>query len=246
MLTALFADIHGNREAFAACLEHAERLAVERMIFLGDYVGYGADPGWVVDEVMARVANGARAIVGNHDAALWDTSMRMNPVAEEAIAWTRSRLDERQREFLRGLPLSFEEDDRLFVHANAWAPGRWGYVLGPLDAVRSMRATAAGKTFCGHVHVPALYHMTAVGKLGEFTPKAGTDIPLLARWRWLAVIGSVGQPRDDNPAACYALFDDARDTLTYVRVAYDIFTAAEKILDAGLPPMLAARLARGA
>ena len=245
MLTALFADIHGNREAFAACLAHVERHKVERLIFLGDYVGYGADPGWVVDEVMARVARGARAIIGNHDAAVWDPGLRMNDVAEAAIAWTRGKLDARQRDFLRGLPLQFEEGERLFVHANASAPGRWGYVLDSLDAVRSMEATKAAKTFCGHVHVPALYHMTAVGKLGSFTPTAGTDIPLVARWRWLAVIGSVGQPRDDNPAACYALYDDARDTLTYVRVPYDVDTAANKILAAGLPPVLAARLARG-
>jgi len=245
MLTALFADIHGNREAFAACLAHAERLEVGRIVFLGDYVGYGADPGWVVDEVMARVERGARAIVGNHDAAIWDASGRMNEVAEQAIAWTRTRLDAGQRDFLRGLPLAFEEADRLFVHANAWAPGRWGYVLDARDAARSMQATNAAKTFCGHVHVPALYHLTAVGKIGAFMPAAGTDVPLLARWRWLAVIGSVGQPRDDNPAACYALFDDEGDTLTYVRVPYDIDTAAEKILKAGLPQVLAARLFRG-
>src|SRR5262249_49524439 len=111
MLTALFADIHGNREAFAACLAHAERLKIARLIFLGDYVGYGADPGWVVDEVMARLERGARAIAGNHDAAVWDFGLRMNAVAEAAIAWTRTRLDARQREFLRGLPLAFEEGD---------------------------------------------------------------------------------------------------------------------------------------
>jgi diadenosine tetraphosphatase ApaH/serine/threonine PP2A family protein phosphatase len=245
MLIALFADIHGNREAFAACLAHAQRLDVGRYVFLGDYVGYGADPGWVVDEVMAHVTRGAWAILGNHDAAIGDPSGRMNAVAEEAIAWTRAQLNARQRDFLQGLPLSREDGDRLFVHANAWAPDRWGYVVDARDAARSLQATPAAVTFCGHVHVPALYHLTATGKIGELIPTAGTAIPLVARWRWLAVIGSAGQPRDRDPAACYALFDEERAALTYVRVPYDVETAAAKIRAAGLPPVLADRLAHG-
>src|SRR6266705_1445695 len=229
MLTALFADIHGNREAFAACLAHADRLEVGRIVFLGDYVGYGADPGWVVDEVMARVERGARAIVGNHDEAISSPSDLMNPTAAEAIDWTRAQLDSTQRAFLRDLPLSFEERDRLLVHANAWAPADWDYVIEPRDARRSLQATRCRTTLCGHVHSPALYHTTAGGKVGELTPVAGIGIPLLAPRRWLAVLGSVGQPRDRNPAACYGLLDEDRDLLTYVRVPYDVETAARKI-----------------
>ena len=245
MLTALLTDIHANREALDACLAHAERMAAGRYIFLGDYVGYGADPGYVVDLVQDHVARGAIALRGNHDEAVIGSSERMNHMARAAIAWTRGELNERQRRFLADLPLAQEEGERLFVHANAAAPERWGYVTDRLEAARSLAATRCRVVVCGHVHVPAVYHMTPNGLLGEFTPLDGTPIPLLPERRWLAVLGAVGQPRDRNPAACYALLDEDKDELTYLRVAYDVMAAAAKILDAGLPPPLAARLVKG-
>ena len=106
-------------------------------------------------------------------------------------------------------------------------------------------ATQAHATFCGHTHVPALFHMSVTGKFASFDPVARAEIPLTPQRRWLAVIGSVGQPRDRDPAACYAVLDDARYALTYVRVPYDIESAARKIRAAGLPAMLAARLFEG-
>ena len=112
-------------------------------------------------------------------------------------------------------------------------------------ASRSFAASDAALTFCGHTHVPALFYMTATAKIAGFDPDAAVALPLNPRRRWLAVIGAVGQPRDRNPAACYALYDDGARTLTYVRVPYDIDAAAQKIRDAGLPPFLAARLAWG-
>jgi diadenosine tetraphosphatase ApaH/serine/threonine PP2A family protein phosphatase len=245
VLIALLTDIHGNREALDACLAHAERARPDRTIFLGDYVGYGADPGYVVDVVEACVAGGAVALRGNHDDAVGGSDARMNETARRAIEWTRSRLDERQRRFLSGLPLTHEEDDRLFVHANAVAPQGWGYVTDRLEAARSLMATRCRQIFCGHLHVPCLYRMAADGLLDEFTPTGGIAIPLLAEHRWLAVLGAVGQPRDGHPEACYALLDDTRNELTYVRVPYDVATAAGKILGAGLPPRLAARLLQG-
>jgi diadenosine tetraphosphatase ApaH/serine/threonine PP2A family protein phosphatase len=113
------------------------------------------------------------------------------------------------------------------------------------SASRSLMATHAHATFCGHTHVPALFHMSLTGKFASFDPVERVDIPLTPQRRWLAVIGSVGQPRDRDPAACYAVFDDTRYTLTYMRVPYDIESAARKILAAGLPPLLAARLFEG-
>lgn len=245
MLIALMTDIHGNREAFTACRAHAEQAGVRRYVFLGDYVGYGADPGWVVDQVAALVRAGAVALLGNHDQAAFSAGGDMNQVAREAIVWTRSRLEDRHREFLSSLPLSVEDGDRLYVHASAEAPARWPYVLGPDNARSSLLATRHRLTFCGHVHVPALYRLTETEKLADFRPKSGVAIPLLKHRRWLAVIGSVGQPRDRDPAACYGLYDDEQDTLTYVRVPYDVTTAARKIVDAGLPTVLAVRLEHG-
>jgi diadenosine tetraphosphatase ApaH/serine/threonine PP2A family protein phosphatase len=245
MRIALMTDIHGNREALAACLDHAAQDGIDRYVFLGDFVGYGADPGWVIDAVAAQVERGAVAILGNHDAAVLTDSSGMNEVAARAIAWTRTRLDDRQRNFIAGLPLLVEEKNRLYVHASADEPDQWNYVIGVDDAVNSLMATQAHATFCGHTHVPALFHVSPTGKFAGFDPVERVEIPLTAQRRWLAVIGSVGQPRDDNPAACYAVLDDARNALTYVRVPYDIESAARKILAAGLPPLLAARLFEG-
>jgi diadenosine tetraphosphatase ApaH/serine/threonine PP2A family protein phosphatase len=245
MRIALLSDIHANREAFAACLAHAESAGADRYVFLGDYVGYGADPGWAIDTVKAYVERGAVAVLGNHDAAI-GAPRRMSASAEIALEWTRTRLDSSQREFLARLPLCIEEDERLYVHANAWAPDRWGYILGPTEARQSLQATACRLSFCGHVHVPQLYHITPRAEIGAFAPVAGKPIPLpVLQRRWLAVLGSVGQPRDGVPAAAYALFDTERSELLLLRVPYDVAAAAGKVRAAGLPLILSQRLQSG-
>src|SRR4030095_2193191 len=116
MRIALFADIHANREALTACLADAERRGVDRFVFLGDYVGYGADPGWALDQVREHVRRGAAAVLGNHDAAGWAPDEWMNEAAQQAIDWTRAQLDASQIEFLMQLPPSIEDGSRLFVH----------------------------------------------------------------------------------------------------------------------------------
>ncbi len=169
----------------------------------------------------------------------------MNSLAQEAIRWTRSRLTPGQRQFLSTLPLSHEEGDTLYVHANGYAPAAWDYITGPVEAARHFTRSEARLTFCGHVHVPMLYHMSATGKVGEFVPPTGSDIPLLTSRSWLAVVGAVGQPRDGVPAANYAVMDTDRGILRFLRVPYDVGTAARKIREAGLPEKLALRLERG-
>jgi diadenosine tetraphosphatase ApaH/serine/threonine PP2A family protein phosphatase len=138
-----------------------------------------------------------------------------------------------------------EESGRLYVHANAWAPDGWEYVTSPFDAGRSMRATRCRLTFCGHVHTPALYHAAFDGRASAFVPVPGTGIPLGPQRRWLAIPGSVGQSRDGNPAAAYALFDDAAGVLTFHRVPYDEQVPLRKIRDAGLPLSYNARVEAG-
>jgi diadenosine tetraphosphatase ApaH/serine/threonine PP2A family protein phosphatase len=246
MWVGLFSDIHANREALEASFDHARRAGIGHFIFLGDYVGYGADPGFVVDTIMREVESGAVALLGNHDAAIASGTRGMNPVAAEAIEWTRLQLDGTQREFLTRLPLTFEDKKRLFVHASAHAPKQWEYITSVESASRSFMATRAQATFCGHVHVPELFHLSPTGKLAGFQPLQAVEIPLLARRRWLAVLGSVGQPRDYNPAACYGALDLSRNVLIYVRVPYDKETAARKVRDAGLPQILSHRLIEGA
>jgi diadenosine tetraphosphatase ApaH/serine/threonine PP2A family protein phosphatase len=109
-----------------------------------------------------------------------------------------------------------------------------------------MMATSAHVTFCGHIHQPALYSMSAAGKMTSFVPiAAGVPVQLLPGRRWLAVLGSVGQPRDGNPAACFAMFDTKSSEITYCRVPYDVETAARRIRQNGLPLWLADRLLVG-
>jgi diadenosine tetraphosphatase ApaH/serine/threonine PP2A family protein phosphatase len=141
--------------------------------------------------------------------------------------------------------MTFTDGNRLFVHASANVPEHWEYITDVESASRSFLATDAQATFCGHVHVPQLYHLSAAGKLADFQPVQSVEIPLLADGRWLAVLGAVGQPRDYNPAACYGAFDTERNALTYVRVPYDVETAARKIREAGLPEFLGLRLFEG-
>jgi diadenosine tetraphosphatase ApaH/serine/threonine PP2A family protein phosphatase len=244
-MLALMADMHANREAFAACLADAQARGAERYIFLGDCVGYGADPCWVLDTVMEHVERGALVVRGNHDDAVLTPHHSMNDDAKAAIEWTRQQLGDAHRAFLAQLPLTMEEGERLFVHASAHDPATWPYIAGTKAAARSLAATQCRVTFCGHIHVPQLYRESESGEIAGGNAPDATGFPLLAKWRWLAVLGSVGQPRDDNPDACYALLDEERDVLTYVRVRYDIRTAAHKVRAAGLPVSLALRLKMG-
>jgi len=245
VLLCFFADIHANRPAFAACLEAARARGTDRFILIGDYVGYGADPEWTVDTVMGLVEQGALAVRGNHDQAIGTPSETMNAEAQAAIEWTRGRLDAGQRRFLAELPLMLTEDDRLYVHSEASQPPRWRYVRSTTDAARSIAATDAKITFCGHIHRPALFSMSVTAKMTSFVPATGVPVQLLAGRHWLAVLGSVGQPRDGNPAASFVTFDTASREITYCRVPYDVEAAAQRIRDNGLPHWLADRLSVG-
>jgi len=245
VLLALFSDIHANRQAFSACLDFARAQGAERIICLGDYVGYGADPEWTVDTVMTLVDNGALAVLGNHDNAVACSSETMNAEAQAAIEWTRGQLSTVQRRFLAELPLACEEDDRLYVHSEASNPAKWRYVLSTADAGRSLMSTQAHVTFCGHVHKPALYSISATGKMTSFVPISGVTVQLLGGRRWLSVLGAVGQPRDGDPAASFAMFDTRSREITWCRVPYDVEEAARRIRENGLPLWLAERLSFG-
>ena len=245
MLLAVFADIHANRQAFSACLNLARAHGVERIICLGDYVGYGADPEWTVETVMCLVESGAIAVRGNHDNAVGTPSESMNAEAQAAIEWTRGRLSAAQRRFLSDLPLTIEEDDRLYVHSDASSPSKWRYVKNTPDAAHSLVATRAHITFCGHVHRPALYSMSATAKMTSFIPSPDIPVQLLRGRQWLAVLGAVGQPRDGIAAASFALFDTLNLQITYCRVPYDVQAAAARIRENGLPHWLADRLLVG-
>ncbi len=250
MKLALITDIHGNREALEAVLEHASAQGCERYAFLGDYVGYGTDSAWVVEQVQAHVARGAIAVRGNHDEGVSQgPSPTMTPLARQVVEWTRERLPAQQMGFLRQLPLVHEESAMLFAHANAFAPAGWDYITGCDLAARSLKATPASYTFCGHVHEPCLYQLPLGGRCTDSMPVQGHPANLMVAHQWLVLPGSAGQPRDGNPAACYASFvppvGDTDAVLTFHRVPYNHAQAALKIIEAGLPHVLALRLLSG-
>jgi diadenosine tetraphosphatase ApaH/serine/threonine PP2A family protein phosphatase len=245
MRIALMADIHANLRALEACLSHARGHGVDRLVFLGDYVGYGPEPKEVVARIMAEAALGAIAVAGNHDHAVAETAESMTSDAETALAWTRGRLGPAAREFLASLPLRFEEDTRLYVHASPQTYPAWIYVNDGPAAKRALEASRAQTIFCGHTHLPALHGITATGQLVSFKPVPAVPIPLPRHRRWLNVVGAVGQARDGNPAAAYALLDTDRAEITHFRVPYDVGATAIAILQAGLPQGLAARLRKG-
>lgn len=246
MKTAVITDLHANREAVEAVLDSARRHGAERFVLLGDFVGYGADPAWVVDEVRQLVRQGAIAVMGNHDqGVVQGSSPNMRPDARYVVDWTRGQLDAAQLDFLASLPMTQRQGDHFYVHANAWAPAGWDYIQGRQDAVRSLHATDARYTFCGHMHEPKLYNLSGTGKAGDFVPTPDVPIPVPPHRQWLVIPGSAGQPRDGNPAACWAMFDAAAGALTFHRVPYDHEGAGAKILAAKLPQRLASRLEDG-
>ena len=245
MLTALFADVHSNLAALEACLRHARERGAERFVFLGDLVGYGPDPAAVLDVIAA--IDGAVVVKGNHDEAIEvePKTRDLNDVAYAVIVWTRVALSAAQRQFLSSLPLVVKEEDVCFVHSSASRPERWEYVEDGDAAQRSMDAARTSYVFSGHVHDQVLYFKTPTGKTASFRPTPGSHVPVPRRRGGLAIIGSVGQPRDGNPAAAYALFDDISEVMTFFRIPYDHLATARRILAAGLPEMLVERIVHG-
>ena len=243
-MIALLADIHSNLEALEACLAHARHAGAREFALLGDLVGYGADPGPVLERAMALAAEGAVVVKGNHDEAVLGDASDLNDTARAAIVWTRGVLEPQHKAFLATLPLCVRDAGRCFVHASAAFPERWDYVDSPAAARRAMTAAGTPHTFCGHVHDQRLFFEQANGRAGEFRPTPGTRLPIPRHRQWLAIAGSVGQPRDGDPSAAYALLDGV-EGITFHRVPYDHLAAADKMARAGLPEALVYRVRRG-
>ena len=248
MKLALLSDVHANLQALQACLADARGRGATQYAFLGDQVGYGGDPGPVLDIVMDLARQGAWVLRGNHDAAAVNPSQTGDRADLAGAAATFARLSPAQRDFLSGLPLVITHEFMCLVHASVREPQRWEYVQDSMGAAASLQAaedSGATHVFGGHVHEQRLFFYGAVGKVMPFEPTAGVAVPLWRHRSWLATVGSVGQPRDGRPEAMYALFDTESMQMTFLRVPYDLQAAAQSILQAGLPAENAQRLAQG-
>ncbi len=254
MKLALLSDIHANRQALDACLAHADAAGAARYAFLGDLVGDGADPAYVVQRVRALAEQGALVIQGNHDLYASTSPVADNKsLGHASVAWTQQQLSADERAFLGALPLTATIGSALLVHASADAPASWRYVESPLLAAMSLDGAhvppigSAGVhyVFGGHVHFQTLYFRGGAGKLMPFAPTPGVPIPVPRHRDWLATIGSVGQPRDGRVDAMYAMFDESAQQLTFYRVPYDVQGAAAAIRATPLPAFFADRLELG-
>jgi diadenosine tetraphosphatase ApaH/serine/threonine PP2A family protein phosphatase len=241
MIWAIFSDVHGNLEAFQAVVEDCRKEGAQRTTFLGDAVGYGANPNECLSLLMER---SALQVAGNHDygaVGLTDVSY-FNLPGRAAIEWTAKILTEESRALLRRLPLVRQEGEISLVHATLHQPAAWDYIFTPGDAEESFREMPGAVAFIGHSHRPLIL---ARGKDGRVRNCEQEEILLEGGTQYLINSGSVGQPRDHNPMAAYGIYDDESKKYRIKRVAYDIRTAQEKIIRAGLPPFLAHRLSLG-
>jgi diadenosine tetraphosphatase ApaH/serine/threonine PP2A family protein phosphatase len=237
----LVSDIHGNWEALSAVLAHLEEERVGSILCLGDVVGYGADPVACLDEI-TRVASSF--VAGNHDhaaAGLLDYDW-FNPFARVAAQWTARQLSRRALSTIQNLPLVQTIEDATLVHATPVDPAAWGYLIDREDGLAAFKSYSTRLCFIGHSHLPAVW---GVGPEGHHFSRAMASINLDPGTRYLINVGSVGQPRDGDPRASCAVWDTDAGRVEIHRVLYDIETAQSKIRAAGLPRLLADRLAHG-
>jgi diadenosine tetraphosphatase ApaH/serine/threonine PP2A family protein phosphatase len=236
---AILSDIHANLEAFEAVLADARDNKCTDFVCLGDVVGYNANP----HECVARLREVDCPVVkGNHDeqASLVESSRDFNEMAEAAIQWTRDHLSDEDKQWLRDLKLQRQVRDFTIVHATLDMPEQWGYVFNNLDAAASFTYQQTTVCFFGHTHVPMAF-IRDEGVQRQQIDKLQID----PGKKYFINVGSVGQPRDGDRHAAYCIYHIESNLVAQRRVKYDLEGAQKKIVDAGLPRLLAERLAIG-
>ncbi len=255
MRYGIFADVHSNLEALEAVIHAYKNEAIDKYLCVGDVVGYGANPQECVDQVkmLAMIT-----VAGNHDWAsvgLFSVDY-FNPVAKEAIFWTKNNLDNASRYFLESLGLVYKNEYLTLVHGTLNNPQEFNYISDNYAVEETFRLLETRLCFVGHSHVAGIvcrdedgctfYH--GLFYPGVFPPKidnSDINIEIQENNRYIVNVGSVGQPRDGNPGAAYCVYDTAKREVRIKRIGYDIKAAREKIFAAGLPVFLGNRLTDG-
>ena len=239
MRFAIFSDTHSNLEALEAVLADARERRCTHFVCLGDIVGYNANPHECVERIREL---DCPVVKGNHDeqASLSLSTSDFNELAERAIQWTRDHLTEEDKQWLCALPLQKKVRDFTIVHATLDTPAQWGYVFNNLDAAASFTYQHTTACFFGHTHVPMVF-IRDEGVRREWID----HIRIEPTKKYLINMGSVGQPRDGNWRAAYCIYDIENNLVEQLRVKYDLAVAQQKIIKAGLPRLLAERLALG-
>ena len=239
MKYAIIADIHANLEALQIVLQDSKNEKCTHYACLGDVVGYNANPKECLDIIRGM---GMPCVKGNHDEyCSTDTNLEgFNPHAAEAINWTRDQLTEEDRQWLRDFKYIRLVASFSMVHATLDSPQRWGYVFDKMAAAASFTYQNTSVCFFGHTHVPVAFIRDSVvrgGTYSKFKVEPGR--------KYFVNVGSVGQSRDGVAKATYVIYDLDEASIELRRLDYDIPTTQRKILEAGLPPRLAERLAYG-
>lgn len=235
----LISDVHGNLEALEAVLSFAHRLEPCTLLCLGDVVGYGADPQKCFD----RLTDCSELILaGNHDLATADVIPydNFNPIAKKAIEWTKRVLLDDEIDLLGSLPLVYIDGDCYFTHGSPIDPMKFNYVMTVEEAGKIFKTIGQKFCFVGHTHLPTVLRLN--NKTGKMKVLNQSRIDTAGDYRFFVNIGSVGQPRDNNPDACMVVFDEDIESIEFFRIPYDIATSQGKILSQGLPSYLAERL----
>jgi diadenosine tetraphosphatase ApaH/serine/threonine PP2A family protein phosphatase len=242
----LLADIHSNLEALEACLRDASTRGYDRVLLLGDIVGYGANPNEVVTRVKAL--NPHAVVRGNHDkiALGLEQAIGFHPAARAAAKWTYDTLTAEHREWLATLPMGPIAVDDLIEICHGSPFDEDTYIFDELDALHALKAATRPVCFYGHTHCAIAFRL-ADGQFAAMGVSSGQEatLDLGDGARYLVNPGSVGQPRDGDPRTAYAIADTTKKQVSLVRLTYAVAATQEKVLKAGLPEALARRLAAG-
>lgn len=245
MRLALISDVHSNVHALEQVLAQLDREGVDLILNLGDLVGYNAHPNECV-EMLQRP--GLLNLAGNHDLALLNVELAQyfNIIAYQAIIWAREQVRPELLEFVQNLPLTRDGENYVACHGTPTSPD--SYINYHFQGKKVLKMLNKGLRvrvcFFGHTHRRALWYRDIRGKVA-LQPIVPGKILLERNWHYLINPGSVGQPRDGNPEAAYAIFDDQEFSIEYQSVPYDVAAAQQSIIKAGLPEFLAERLAQG-
>jgi predicted phosphodiesterase len=245
MRALVMSDIHANAEALRAVLQRMRRKKFDSIFCLGDFVGYGAQPNQVLDTL--RTLRGRKAYIrGNHDrvASGLDDANGFNQAAKAAALWTRDHLSAPNRRFLRDLTVGpVLHSGVMLCHGSPYDEDE--YVFNVHHAAQVLALFPAPIILFGHTHLPAVFSIDAEMNVSGFAVREEATVKLDPDKRYLINPGSVGQPRDRNPASSFVLLDTGKRTVQFFRVAYDVKKTQMSILKAGLPEILASRLTYG-